>query len=100
MTFDGEWVKDIKIEELPQAYQEVAGIVGVEAAVKLSSSLGGLPFYFPKIEGLIEQKRNEMIRKEFNGSNYRDLAKKYKLTEVWIRQIVDHKKDDKQIELL
>lgn len=100
MTFDGEWVKDIKIEELPVSYQDVAGLIGVENAVKLSKHLGGLPYYFPKINGLIEQKRNEMIRKEFKGSNYRDLAKKYHLTEVWIRQIVDHKKEDKQIELL
>lgn len=100
MTFDGEWVKDIRIEDLPASYQDVAGLIGVENAVKLSEHLGGLPYYFPKIEGLIEQKRNEFIRKEFNGSNYRDLAKKYRLTEVWIRQIVDHKKDAKQIELL
>lgn len=100
LTFEGEWVKDVKIEDLPASYQEVANLVGVENAVKLSEHLGGLPYYFPKIDGLLERKRNEMIRKDrASGMDYRDLAKKYKLTEVWIRQIVDHKEDDKQISL-
>ncbi len=101
LTFDGEWIKDIQISDLPPAYQEVAEIIGVENAVKLSAHLGGLPFYFPKINGLIERKRNEMIRKDrAAGLDYKEIAKKYHLTEVWTRQICDHQKDDDQLSLL
>ncbi len=79
----------LTMEDLPEGYRVVADIVGIENAVKLSEHLGGLPFYFPQIDGLLRRKRDAAIRKEFNGSNYRDLARKYNLTERWIREIVD-----------
>ena len=32
--------------------------------------------------------RDEMIKEEFDGGNYRELALKFGLTETWIRNIV------------
>jgi Mor family transcriptional regulator len=98
-----EWVKDIAgeltIEDLPESYRHVAEIVGVENAVKLSEHLGGLPFYFPKLDGLLLKKRDETIRREFTGSNHRELARKYSLSEQRIRDIVQNGKDERQAEL-
>ena len=88
-----EWVihiiPDLTREDLPASYQEVARIAGVETAVKLSEALGGLAYYFPQIDGILRKKRNEKIRSEFTGANYRTLATKYHLTEIQIRTIVD-----------
>lgn len=97
---NAEWIKEISIEDLPEAYQEVARIIGIENAIKLSECLGGIAFYFPKIDALIQKKRDETIRKEFNGVNHKDLAKKYSLSEIWIRQIVQSNRDERQTSLL
>lgn len=86
-----EIAKEVKPEDLPEGYRAVAHVVGVENALKLSEHLGGLPFYFPKIGSLIVKKRDLCIRREFNGANYRELARKYGLTETWVRRIVSRR---------
>ena len=91
-----QWIKQIldnvTIEELPEGYQAVARIVGVENAIKLSDELGGLNYYFPQAEKMLRNKRNELMNKEFNGANYKELAQKYRLSEVQIREIVSRPK--------
>lgn len=88
-----EWTeviaRQLVIEDLPESYREIASIIGVENAVKLSEALGGLTYYFPQLETVLRKKRDETIRREFTGANHRALAKKYNLSEVWIREIVD-----------
>lgn len=86
-----EIAREMRPEDLPGGYRDVARIVGVENALKLSEQLGGLPFYFPKIGSLIVKKRDQYIRKEFNGANYKELARKYGLTEVWVRRILNRR---------
>lgn len=90
-----DWITEIaaemSIECLPESYQAVAEIVGIEAALKLSAHLGGMYFYYPQLDSLLRTKRDEQIRKEFDGSNHRELARKYNLTESWIRSIVQRK---------
>jgi len=90
-----EWIEaiigEITIEDLPDSYREVARAIGIENAVKLSSVVGGLAYYFPQIEGILRKKRDECIRREFTGNNHRDLARKYGLTERWVREIVEEK---------
>lgn len=90
------WLEQVAIEmvpdDLPEAYRAVARVVGVENALKLSEELGGLPFYFPKIGTLISKKRDAYIRREFTGANYKELARKYALTEAWVRRIVSHRR--------
>lgn len=87
------------IDELPESYQPVAEIVGVEDALRLAQHLGGLSFYYPRLDSLLRDKRDAQIRAEFTGCNHRDLARKYNLTESWIRQIVQRRPADEQAEL-
>lgn len=97
-----DWLSDIAAEIttecLPENYQEIARIAGVDAAVKLSQYLGGSRFYYPKIDSLIRKKRDERIRREFDGANHRELARRYDLTETRIRDIVQ-RKTPQQIDL-
>lgn len=100
-----QWIEklipNITIESLPESYQEVARIIGIDNAIKLSQYLGGLGYYFPKLDSMLRQTRDELIRKEFTGFNHRDLARKYGLTEVWIREIVQTKPSQQiQLDLL
>lgn len=90
-----DWLTEIaaemSVECLPESYQAVAEIVGIENALKLSQHLGGLYFYYPQLDSLLRKKRDERIQNEFNGCNHRELARKYGLTESWIRTIVQRK---------
>lgn len=98
-----DWLTDIAakiaIESLPREYQMVAEIAGKATALKLAQCLGGTRVYYPKIESLIRDVRDECIRAEFTGFNHRDLARKYSLTETWIRDIVQRKRPDETAEL-
>ncbi|MRR15682.1 MAG: hypothetical protein EG826_04405 [Deltaproteobacteria bacterium] len=87
------------IDELPDSYQPVAEIVGIENALKLAQHLGGLSYYYPRLDSLLRDKRDAQIRAEFTGCNHRDLARKYKLTESWIREIVQRRPADQQANL-
>jgi len=44
--------------------------------------------YFPKNISSPTEERNERIKKEFNGRNYSNLARKYNSTKNRIRQII------------
>lgn len=95
-----DWIESIipqvTVEDLPESYREIARIAGVENAVRLSQALGGLSYYFPQIDGILRRKRDEAIRQEFTGNNHRALARKYRLSEVWIRDIVERKPSAEQ----
>jgi Mor family transcriptional regulator len=83
-----EVAEEIPIESLPEAYQEVAQVFGVAGALRLAQHLGGVRVYFPKLDSLVRSKRDEHIRREFTGFNHRELARKFGLTETWIREVV------------
>lgn len=87
-----KWVKEIMADDLPESYREVSQIVGIENALKLSEYFGGLPLYFPKLNTLIARKKTIFIRKHFNGSNHRELARATGYTERWVYQILCSKK--------
>jgi Mor family transcriptional regulator len=82
-----EWMQDINPEDLPEPYFEISKLIGLENTLKLADRYQGTGIYLPKLDGVIRKIRDEKIKKEFNGGNYRELARKYGLTEVWVRQI-------------
>ena len=95
-----EWFKEVTIEALPPTYRQAAELIGIENALKLNDLWGGLQIYFHKLDALLQQQRDALIRKDrAAGMGYQQLALKYKLTEVWIRQIVDHQKDPGQLSM-
>lgn len=81
----------ISSEELPEPYRTISYTIGVDSTLKLAEEYQGTGLYLPKLDGYLRKLRDDRIRKEFNGSNYRDLAHKYKLTEVWIRKVTSCK---------
>ncbi len=95
-----DWIdavaKQCRIEDLPKSYRDVATVVGVENAIKLAQFLGGASYYFPQADTVLRKKRDELIRREFNGANHRDLAHKYHLSEIWIREIVEARTTENQ----
>lgn len=90
MNFDGEWVKELKIEDVPRAFRPLVEAIGIEAAAALANAYPGMSIYVPKPETLFERLRNDLIRRDLRTMSYREVARKYGLTEQWIRQIGDH----------
>jgi len=96
-----EFISDIRIDEfigemtpddLPDPYNQMAELIGIENTVKIINNFGGLKIYFPKGELVIKRLRNGRIFKEYNGRNLRQLAWKYGLTENWLRTIIRRNK--------
>lgn len=81
-------VKELLPEMLPEAqWKQIAELIGVEAFYKLAKEFGGATLYIPKPESIIRPVRDAKIKEEFNGYNHPALAKKYGVTERWVRQI-------------
>lgn len=79
---------EIKLSELPEVYQTIAELIGFENMVILAEQFDGEYVYFPKVESFRRFKRNRQIVEEFNGVNYKALARKYGLTETHVRSII------------
>ena len=79
----------ILMEDLPPDFQDLAEAIGFEATIKLIESRGGEGLYIPKPEKVLRAARDRAIRREFDGTNHRELARKYGLTVTWIRTIVN-----------
>lgn len=80
-------VNKIHIDDLPEVYRSIAEICGTDAAIEIARTFSGEEVYFPKFEAVERPLRNRKIREEFNGYNFKSLAKKYGLTEQAIRVI-------------
>lgn len=80
---------DFNISDLSEDQQDIIECIGIENYYKLSERFGGGAIYIQKPHALNRKKRNEMIINEYNeGNSYRNIAAKYNLTEVWVRNII------------
>lgn len=88
-----KWTKEIAVEDIPEQYHELIRIIGLEPFLKLMNASGGTYLYVPKPDQILRKIRDEKIRAEFKGNNYRKLALKYGLTEITIRHITEEEKN-------
>ncbi len=90
-----EFIQDVKLEDIPQMYQRIVMAIGVESFVRLAMITGGLTIYIPKADTLVQAARDRQIISKFNGSNYRELALEYNLSETWVRNVIDQDRMEK-----
>ena len=79
----------ISLEDLSDRQREIAEIVGIENYIKLSKRFGGEDsIYIQKYSEIIKVVRNNEIRTKYNdGHNIPELAKKYNLSERYVRKL-------------
>ena len=95
-----ELAKEITLEMLPEGiYKDIAQAIGLENFYKLTKVVGGATIYLPKPESITRHVRDAHIKSEFNGYNHPELAKKYGVTERWVRQLCGDGKMQGQIDL-
>lgn len=83
---------DVKIEDLPESFRDIAEMIGLASALKLVDMLGGMSLYIPKRESCELEAKCRMIYDDWRCAKsdtvYRDLAQKYAYTEIHIRRII------------
>lgn len=87
--------KEVRLEDLQvinSSMMQLIDIIGLPAFVEMSHAIGGMSVYIPKAETVVAAARNRLIGLEFDGSNYDALAKKYDISEIWVRQIINKKR--------
>ncbi|KKO20915.1 MAG: hypothetical protein DCC43_11955 [Candidatus Brocadia sp.] len=85
---------DIRPNDLPAYYQQIAKVIGIENAIKLGKEFGGEQFYLPKLDICLARVKKRKIIEEFKGGNYGALAGKYGVTSAWVRQIIrEHRRE-------
>ncbi|OBX07046.1 transcriptional regulator [Gallibacterium salpingitidis] len=62
--------------------------IGIELAQCIAESWGGEIIYIPKALLIALSERDLAIWREFNGSNHRELSRKYGVSMQWVYQIV------------
>lgn len=83
-----EWARELKPEMIDNTLcREIADSIGVENLLKLSVIVGGTTSYIPKERDILRPVRDAHIKAEFNGYNHIELAKRYDVTERWVRAL-------------
>ena len=94
-----ELSKELTLEMLPEGmYKQIAEGIGISNFYKLTEIIGGATVYIPKPESITRPVRDARIKAEFNGYNHQDLARKYRVTERWVRQLCGDGKMEGQLE--
>lgn len=81
--------------DVPQQYQDLIRVLGLEATMRLCQEYGGTDTYIPKVDGLLAARQRALIRAEWNGYNAEQLARKYSVSSRWIRKLVEDVKAPK-----
>ena len=82
-------LKKARIEDFKKLYNDYAKVLGMENLYKLCKFTPCIRLYIPQIKTILKPLKNKFIMKEFNGGNYGDLAIKYKLSERYIRYLIN-----------
>lgn len=79
---------NLTLDDLDADQRELAECVGIEAYKNLVQTYAGSYVYVCKEDTITSELRNRIIKQEFNGYNYLELARTYNLSERTIRNIV------------
>lgn len=81
-------LEDLKLEDLEEQYQMIAQAVGLEGLKKLCNYFGGSSIYIPQRRQLIANRRETAIYREYDGTNIKQLAARYGVSESTVYNIV------------
>jgi len=88
------WTDELAPSMMPDGIcRTIAEKMGVENLLMLSDLIGGTTFYLPKRGVILRPLRDIKICEEFNGSNFDELARKYKITQRWVKVIVNRQNE-------
>jgi len=77
-------------EDLPESLRDVVDVIGLDSVKELIRLAGGSSLYIPSENSVTKPVRNKIIKEAFNG-NYKQLSRKFGISEVQVRNIVNFK---------
>lgn len=83
-------IDKLTIDDLPENLKSVAYAIGIDAFRSLIKCAGGTSVYLPSERCITKPVRDRVIRESFCG-DYRELAKRFGISEVRVRRIVGGK---------
>ena len=81
-------LKELTQEDLQEQHKEFAEVIGMENLIALSKHFGGSSIYIPQKRELVKLKVYGMIKQEYNGTNIKELAVKYDVSESTVYNVV------------
>ena len=75
-------------EDLPESLRDVVDVIGMDSMKELIRLAGGSSLYIPSENSVTKPVRNKIIKEAFNG-NYKELSRKFGISEVQVRNIVN-----------
>ena len=85
---NNEILRNVDVSDIPETYQPVVSLIGLDNFLKMCNYAMGDELYFPMQESILRNARNRLIIQEYNGNNLSELSRKYGLTRNYIRNIV------------
>ncbi|MGL5191726.1 MAG: Mor transcription activator family protein [Paraclostridium sp.] len=76
--------------DLPSPLRDLAEIIGIDALIKIIRYYGGSSVYIPNENSILKPIRNRLIKENFNGTNYKELSKDFKISEMQVRNIINN----------
>ena len=83
-------INKLTIDDVPENLKSVAYAIGIDAFRSLIKCAGGTSVYLPSERCITKPVRDRVIRESFCG-DYRELAKRFGISEVRVRKIVGEK---------
>ncbi|MEE0711429.1 Mor transcription activator family protein [Romboutsia timonensis] len=83
-------IDKLTIDDVPENLKSVACSIGIDAFRSLIKCAGGTSVYLPSERCITKPVRDRVIRESFCG-DYRELAKRFGISEVRVRRIVGEK---------
>ena len=83
-------IDKLTIDDVPENLKSVAYAIGIDAFRSLIKCAGGTSVYIPSERCITKPVRDRVIRESFCG-DYRELAKRFGISEVRVRRIVGEK---------
>lgn len=81
-------LRDLTIEDLQEQHRDFAEALGMENLIRLSEHFGGTSIYVPQRRELVKQRVYGLIRKEYDGTNIKELASRYDVSESTVYNVV------------
>lgn len=72
--------------------EQEARIEAEHLVERVADHLGGEPFYLPKADVIRRHRRDQALLCEFNGRNERSLARRYGLSERYVRRLIERER--------
>jgi Mor family transcriptional regulator len=91
-----KYMEHLRIEDLPERYQEVALAIGIEAMIKLAEAFPGVPIYMKQPDRILLPAKRAYVLDKFTGANHRRLALETGLPLATVYDILKEEREEKQ----